>query len=191
MLELAEQPTIIVPTEQPFVRIFQDKDGCLSDFLKGFWNLFKKDFDALPIGVAWKLINSVPKFYATLPHMADVDIYWKEARKYRPTILTGCPPANFEIHKAAKLEWHADNHYLSDGSVFLRDTEEIVCLTKDKPLHMVNPGDILVDDTLKNCQKWKDAGGRAIHFKHARQAAAELRDLVTELKAQGHRFNDD
>lgn len=181
----------LVETEAPRIHVFTDKDGVLAGFEQGFYARFKRYFDEVPVGVAWKLINGVNDFYEKLPHHTDVQEYWKEARKVRPTILTGCPNSRFELHEACKRAWTAANPHFDDGTIFLRDTPEIVCLTKDKPQHMVNPGDLLIDDHQKNGDKWMAAGGRFILFRHARQAAAELRDMVAELKHQGHRFNDE
>jgi hypothetical protein len=186
-----QQIIVLDPASLPPISVFSDNDGVKADFEKSFRVRFGKDFDAYHIGVAWKMINSVPDFYATLPLMPDVDVYWKEVRKYRPDILTGCHTTNYDSHEAGKRIWHEANHYFPDGTVFLRDTNMIICRTRDKPLHMRNPGDILIDDHTKNGVKWTAAGGRFIHFRHARQAATELRELVAELKQQGYRFNDE
>ena len=68
--------------------------------------------------------------------------------------------------------------------IFGQDTKMIVCLTKDKPMHMIAKGDILIDDHKKNIDAWNAAGGNGILFLNAHQAVAEFNALIIKLKAE-------
>lgn len=175
----------------PAISFFSDNDGVNADFEGSFESRFSKPFEAYHIGVAWKLINSVPDFYEALPLMPDVDVYWNAIKDVQPDILTGCHTTNYAHHEAGKRKWHANNHHFPDGSVFLRDTNMIVCRTKDKPLHMRNKGDILCDDHTKNGKRWVEAGGIFILYRNARQAAADCLTTFAKLRKMGFRMNGD
>lgn len=168
-----------------------DNDGVKADFEGSFLSRFGKRFDDFHIGIAWKQINSVPDFYEKLPLMPDVEIYWNAIKGTKPEILTGCHTQNYELHEAGKHKWHANNHFFPDGSVFLRDTKMNVCRTKDKPMYLVNPGDILCDDHVKNGKKWVAAGGIYVRYKNARQAATDCLALFATLREMGYRLNGD
>lgn len=179
------------PATAPAIQFKSDNDGVKADFEGSFKQRFGKAFDDFHIGVAWKLINSVPDFYEKLPLMPNVEVYWNAIKNLKPEILTGCNPQNYALHEAGKHKWHANNHYFADGSVFLRDTKMIVCVTKNKPLHIVNPGDILCDDHIKNGKKWVAAGGIYVRYKNAHQAAEDCLDLFATLREMGYRLNGD
>lgn len=163
------------------IRVFLDSDGVKADFLSGFLRDYGRAWEQTHIGSAWKFIRNNPTFYANLPLMPGADRGWERVKKYKPAILTGAPSAGFDDAKAAKLAWYAKYSHVFTGL-----SKIIVCLSKDKALHMVNPGDILIDDHQKNGDKWIAAGGNFILFKNADQAADDLDALVARLEAEGY-----
>ena len=161
------------------VHVFTDNDGVQAAFEQGFINKFKKDFYSVPVGLAWSLIGKDEHFFRDLPFMPGFHEYWDVIGKYHPTILTGCPSAKHDMHKAAKHAWLELNR-----EHFHSTTPMIVCLTKDKPVHMKRAGDILIDDHEKNGVAWRAAGGRFILFKNAAQAVADFQAMVAEIKEE-------
>ena len=165
------------------MNVFSDNDGVNADFLGGFKEKFGVEFDSVPVGKAWSLINKEWHFFADLPLMPDVIKYWDAIKAYNPTILTGCPNVLFDRHKMDKHEWLENNRY-----IFGQETEMIVCLTKDKPKHMIAPGDILIDDHQKNIDDWIAAGGNGILFKNATQAIHDFNLLIDQLKQEQYAY---
>jgi 5'(3')-deoxyribonucleotidase len=161
------------------VHVFTDNDGVQAGFEAGFKQKFGRSFYDVPVGMAWGLIGKDPHFFRDLPFMPGFHEYWEVIGAYHPTILTGCPSAKHDVHKAAKHAWLELNR-----EHFHTTTEMIVCLTKDKPLHMKRSGDILIDDHEKNGVAWTAAGGRFILFKNAKQAIEDFQKMVTEIEAE-------
>jgi hypothetical protein len=58
----------------------------------------------------------------------------------------------------------------------------ITCLSKEKCLHMMNPGDVLVDDYLRYRELWEKAGGIFIHHVSARESIRQLAALGLEVR---------
>lgn len=158
------------------VSVFSDNDGVNAGFMAGFKVKFKREFDQTPVGLAWSLIGKDPSFFADLPLMPNVDVYWTAIKDYAPVILTGCTSAKFAQGEAGKRSW-LEKH----RNIFGSHTRMIVCLTKDKPKYMNNPGDILIDDHQKNIDAWIAAGGRGILFVNANQASNDFKKLVEQI----------
>lgn len=150
--------------------IYCDGDGVLVDFELGFEQLFSKKHSDVHVGVMWKLINNHESFWHNLPVMPDGMELWKKIAPHNPTILTGCPPGEVAFNKAVfgKRTWF--------GRELGHDIPVITCLSKNKPNHMNAKGDILIDDIIKNCNRWEEAGGRAIHHVSAAQTIAKLEE---------------
>lgn len=167
------------------INVFSDNDGVNAGFLAGFKAKFGKEFDSVPAGQAWAWIGRDSSFFSDLPLMPDVRLYWDAIKKHNPTILTGCPSASFaksEIGKRSWLEKHRE--------IFGEHTKMIVCLTKDKPKHMIKPGDILIDDHQKNIDAWQAAGGIGILFKNAKQAIADFNTVMDNLTEDLEKTDD-
>lgn len=154
--------------------IFCDGDGVLVHFEEGFEKKFGKRHDEVHVGVMWKLINSSATFWPHLPQMPDAMDLWNYIKGYEPTILTGCPPGELAFSQAdfGKRTWF--------GRELGSHVPVITCLSKNKPNHMANKGDILIDDIIKNCNRWEEAGGVAIHHTSAATTIAKLKELGFE-----------
>lgn len=131
--------------------IFLDSDGVMADFERGFWEQFGLQFHNTSAAKAWSLIRKTPDFYAKLPLMAGAEDIWHALRGKKVTVLTGCPSSGFDDAAAAKRQWWEKN--------FGPQVHVITCLSKDKYLHMRQPGDILIDDHVKNIDAWERANG--------------------------------
>ncbi len=153
---------------------FTDADGVLFDFERGFELRFGGKFHETPVGVAWNLIYKTPDFYAELPLMPNAFDYWDTIRPHHPTVLTGAPTAGRAAAEAAK-RFAIKKHFGAHVPV-------IVCARVDKPKHMKNPGDLLIDDHQKNIDPWVEAGGQGILFKDAASSIEEIRFIIAMRK---------
>ena len=143
-----------------------DSDGCAAHFdLRCYelWGKIPEHFESDE--TMWDHIHSVPDFFDTLPVMEEFLPLWEYLKPFNPTVITGAPVLNFERSKEQKLAWWK-RHFDWDNV--------IVCLAKDKFLHMKQPGDILIDDRSHGCKRWTKAGGNAILYKNSAQTIADI-----------------
>lgn len=149
--------------------IFCDLDGVQVDFEGGFLAQYGFAHNSVPEGSMWKAITRNPNHWERLPQLADASVLWAYISKYEPTILTGCPSSGYKQAVLGKRAWVVQ--YLG------AHVAVITCRSRDKQLHMINPGDILIDDMLKNCKRWREAGGVAIHHTSAEDTIRQLQAL--------------
>ena len=147
------------------MKINVDSDGCAAGFDEKFIELFGSHPKTIPDDKLWDMIHSVPDFFISLPVLSDFHALWAVIQPLNPTVITGIPRDNIEHCAAQKRAWWK-LHFNHDNV--------ITCLSKHKPDHMQEPGDILIDDMVKNCKRWVKAGGNAILYRTAAQAIADL-----------------
>lgn len=135
------------------MRIFVDLDGVLADWEGAVSKIFGKHHSEVKGHVLWPFIAKSKTFWVDLEKLPDADILWDNIKNHDIKILTGCPKSSFENAKNQKLSW-CKEHF--------PDAEVITCLAKDKQLHIVESGDILIDDNQSNCKRWEEAGGISI-----------------------------
>ena len=152
------------------MRLYFDSDGVLADFDAGVeqdLGMSPSDaMDAYGVSAFWEALERLPNFYGFLPLIDGAADLVKAGESLRPLVLTGCPLGNWS--QSQKINWAA-NHFPG--------LPVICCATKDKVL-FCQDGDILIDDSPKNCAAWEDHGGQAIHFENTPQAIADLKKLI-------------
>jgi hypothetical protein len=153
----------------PQLTCFCDCDGVLADFNGHVQTLFGTDPDRMPETALWQAIDSVPDFYLTIPLKADARQLWNAIKPFHPIILTGCPAHNYDESARQKVIW-IKRHF--------GDVEVITCLSRNKPLSMNAPGDILIDDRSGNIKKWIKAGGIGILHTNAASTIAKFQDII-------------
>lgn len=150
--------------------IFLDLDGVMADFERGYEIMYghhphsKQDRDM------WRTINSNPDHWDSLPIMPGAMRLWAVIAQFKPTILTGCPSGGYKMAVEGKRGWCARE--------FGPEVAVITCMSRDKQKHMIAPGDILIDDMSKNCNRWTEAGGVAIQHKNAADTIAALQPYI-------------
>jgi hypothetical protein len=159
------------------VKIFLDNDGVLADFDGHCIALFGKSPRELGDVELWRLVNQdASAFWSGIPVMPRAQELIDIARPHGLTILTGCPydvTDNTRIcpiaqaHKPSWIEQH-----------FGPGIPVITCFSRDKPLHMSAPRDILVDDFIVNIKRWQAAGGKTVWYQNADQAIARLKEKL-------------
>jgi len=154
------------------MHIFCDLDGVLVDFEGGFLQIHGRAHNSVPEGVMWKMIRDKEGHWALLPPMPDAQQLWDFIRPHKPTILTGCPTTGHELAVDGKRLWCLNN--------LTPDTKVITCLSRNKPQHMLAPGDVLIDDMEKNIKRWTDAGGIGILHTSAAKTIKELEKLFAQ-----------
>jgi hypothetical protein len=156
-------------------QLFIDCDGVLADFDSAARQLFGQDSReaeaALGTEEFWSRIRSRGEFYRNLPLLADAMELYEALAHLRPIILTGCPEGGWA--EPEKIAWAAQ-HFPS--------VKMITCRSKDKNLHMMNPGDVLLDDYLRYRELWEKAGGIFVHHVSAKESIAQLAALGLEVR---------
>lgn len=145
-----------------------DSDGVAADFNKQLLRMFGVTPHEISDPEMWRLIHSDFRFWSEMPLLPDARRLWDEIKHLNPIVLTGCNKGNYEAIAAEKKRWW--KHHFDHDHV-------ITCLSKDKALHLRNPGDILVDDMTKNIKRWEKAGGVGIVHKDADQTLKRLREM--------------
>lgn len=153
----------------PEVTVFVDMDGVLADFDQGYEDRFGVRACKEADNVDWKLVRRTDGFYRDLPPMPDFDALWAGVSVFNPIILTGVPASVAEA---------ADNKRAWVDRVIGPDQPMIACKSKDKSLHIRNPGDILIDDWEKYRDVWLSRGGQWITHTSAESSLAQLNSLI-------------
>ena len=169
--------------------IYLDLDGVLADFGLHARNLLKTerandDINGRWPDQQWRQIRDCQHFYRHIPLMPRAHEMATLARGFRDNLgwelymLTAIPHKNDMPHVFHdKIDWVAD--YFPDIRVQFGPYSE------DKQ-HHCQPGDILVDDRLSNCEQWQARGGIAVrvgsNYQLALDTLAQL--YVSAAKSQ-------
>ena len=154
-------------------QLFCDLDGVLVDFEGGFAINHGFAHDSVPEGVMWKHIREHARHWHDLPKMSDAQILWDFIKDKNPIILTGCPATGYDHADLGKRFWCSTNLH--------PELPVITCRSKDKQLHMVQPGDILIDDLVKNIKRWEEAGGLGVLHRNAEDTIKQLK-MIYEMR---------
>jgi hypothetical protein len=150
-------------------QIFLDCDGVLADFDSGFRELSGEEGHAFEDRHGskefWKLIESSPHYFESLPLMEDAVELYEAVKHTRPIILTGCPRGDWAAHQ--KMRWR---------DCYFPGVPMVTCLSRDK-VDYCQPGDVLVDDFLKHSQRWIDGGGIFVHHTNTPFTIRQLESL--------------
>jgi hypothetical protein len=174
-------------------QIFCDMDGVLTDFSLQFSILAGKNSEhsegLLPseyerkYGVVqfWKLISDQGEdFWVNMPWMSDGKQLWNYIQSYDPVILSA--PSRDKTSISGKLKWLQNNIKLPNYNVQLKykngwDGTSKIILNSKKHLFVRSSKDILIDDTKKKIEAWRDAGGTAIHHISTENTIKQLKEL--------------
>lgn len=129
----------------------------------------------------WAHVGQTPDFWEAIPVKEGAYELFEVALPYKPTILTGCPRDGYDVAAAHKVQWIA-KHFAAKYGV---EVPVITCFSRDKALHMKNPGDILVDDFIVNIKRWQQAGGSTVWYRDAQQAITDLKAKIARAERRG------
>ena len=150
------------------MQLFCDMDGVLADFDQHHKNVFGYRSSTALDNVLWGKVRKVPHFYLHIPPMKDMKELWEAISPKNPIVLTGVP----RIKEAA-----SDKHAWGHTHLIPPAQRIITCPSKEKYLHMIDPGDILIDDWEKHKEAWVIAGGLWITHTSAKDTIKQLKDL--------------
>ncbi len=159
---------------KPVYKIYCDLDGVLVDFLGGVQETLHlpKTPDQYEIDeFLATLEGSSVDWWASLDWTEDGKKLWGLLKELNTEILTACPnqcKLQPNVIKGKK-KWCKKNLKMSTG---------VNVTTRRGKLRFVGENHILIDDYLKNVNEWKQAGGKGIHYRTARQTAKELKDII-------------
>lgn len=153
------------------MKLFIDLDGVLCDFESRVFKIFGKPPKEISPKVMWHKLASIDNFYGDLDWMPDGRDLWTGVKHLNPTILTGIPMGNWAPKQ--KRYWCLRN--------LGQDVPVITCFAKEKQ-KFGHPGDILIDDTMRNIDAWKNMGGIGIHHTTAQTSLIKLKELVNATR---------
>ena len=148
------------------VHFFVDMDGVLADFAGHYEAVFGWRPDEED-DVNWAVVREVEDFHLNIPPMADLQLLWDRIERYQPLVLTGVPEEIAEA-PANKRAW---------VSKHLGPKVQVRCCQSSEKWMHAQPGDILIDNSVKHRKHWVKAGGIWITHRGAEGTAAIL-DLM-------------
>jgi len=155
-------------------KLYVDLDAVLVDFNKGLTDLMgfpvTPDMDIKGRDDIWaKVDEGGADFWASMKWMPDGRRLWEGIKGRNPTVLSA--PSRDPSSKVGKNRWVDEN----------LGTDVAVILDKHKERY-ANPGDILIDDRMKNIKKWESAGGVGILHTGAGSTLRKLREIGSMTK---------
>lgn len=160
--------TVYEADESNSFKIYQDMDGCLTNFGKAIKEL-GLNFDILDNepGRAWPIIAKAGEnFWAHMKWMKDGQELWDYVKKYDPTILSA--PSQANSSKTGKRIWVKNE--------LGQNVKVILCKAAEKQQY-ANPKAILIDDMQKNIDQWLSNGGIGVLHTNAKDTIKKLKDL--------------
>lgn len=158
-------------------RLFLDCDGVLADFEAAATALLgmpSRTYETrYGVPTFWRRLAKAENFYGNLPLMPDARHLVEAVAHLSPTILTGCPRGGWA--EAQKEAW-AKRHFPG--------LPIITCMAVNKQAHC-QPGDVLIDDTLKHRYLWEEARGVFIHHRSAQGSLTTLAGLWPDARING------
>jgi hypothetical protein len=157
-------------------KIFLDMDGVLADFdkaaghLLGTDDIHKWEFVHGPKAF-WRILDSFPNFFGSLPLMEGALHLWHSVVKREPIILTALPRVGASDVDKQKRDW------VKAKLPAKYEVDVITCQTLEKPGYC-NPGDVLVDDRAVNREAWEARGGKFILHTSAENTLQQLKALA-------------
>lgn len=148
--------------------IYQDMDGCLTDFI-GAINKLGLSIDMLDDqpNKVWPVIAKAGEnFWAHMNWTKTGKELWSYVKKYNPTILSA--PSQENTSKTGKRIWVK--------SELGQNIKVILCKAAEKQQY-ANSKAILIDDMEKNIEQWKSNGGIGILHTNIKDTIRKLKEL--------------
>ena len=168
-------------------KIFCDMDGVLTDFDKGYEELTgmtSAEGDKKGPKAFWKPISDAGEDWWThLDWMPDGKELWDFIAPYKPTILTS--PSADPTCKTGKMKWLkreldlGQDFYTSNPDKWKPHYRIIIQKHKHKFVRN-GKNDILIDDTQKKIDAWREAGGTAILHTSTENTLNTLKEILGE-----------
>lgn len=120
-------------------------------------------------------------FWTDMPVMPGSMKLWRMAHDATSDvgIITAVPKVDLTVGEEGKRQWLMKNFQFSANSSNFVATSS----SKKQDFKPNVEYAVLIDDRLPNCQRWTQAGGIAIHYKSADQAAQELSAIIQQAQS--------
>lgn len=153
--------------------IYLDLDGVFADFYGTAQRVLGRPFESLPPEQAWGQLDQVPQLFRDLPVLpGSLELLSAlQHHSARLEVLSGLPRPTKELASAAqdKREWVA-RHLSAELKVNLIEGGV-------NKWTFARPGDVLIDDLLRNLGPWELAGGIGVHHTSVANTLEKLRQL--------------
>lgn len=153
--------------------IYVDIDGVVADFYNKVLEVTGKPYDP---GLSWSEIESIDNFYSKLKVIDDPTdgIFWLEKNEDFQ-FLGSLPKPTGKLITAQrdKVDW-IKNTVSSSAQV------NLVRHWSEKATLFCREGDILIDDSARNCKHWEDHGGIAILHKNWYDTIVKLKEILND-----------
>lgn len=172
--------------------VFLDNDGVLAAFDEHCEALFGAGprglvYDCPDRGplkgdaALWAHVGTRHDFWETIPVKEGAFDLVRAALPHSPSILTGCPRDGYDLAAAHKVQWVRKMIAEPLGVKI----PVITCLSRDKPLHLKAPGDILVDDFIVNIKRWQKAGGTTVWYQNPADGLESFKRKLERAERRG------
>lgn len=156
--------------------VYLDLDGVFADFKSHFQKVVGFAYEVNPKR-AWSILEKEDHLFSKLEPLPDaIDmfnrIYWHFDKV---KILTALPiiTGKLTTAKEDKIEWV--HKYLA------KDIEVICADGWEGKSQYAKPGDVLVDDMVRNIGAWRLAGGTGILHKNCRNTIFQMAGLLDSV----------
>lgn len=159
--------------------IYQDLDGCITDFQGSSNKLFGEDFEPenpkIPLIHKQEKVQLIPTFWSHMPWMSDGRILWEYVHRHDPHILSAYSNWDYESCIIGKRNWIYTNlPTMSQDRIHLVNRKDKQLYARSNEPHISH---ILIDDYDKNIDEWRSVGGIAIHHTTASYTIEALQRL--------------
>ena len=163
--------------------LYSDQDGVLTDFLQQAEKVLGYPWGSMGLpqhkceGQGQLLNLHGASFWADMPPMKDMHVYWEHIKKYNPHILTAYPGWSHSIKDVYDGKWAWVQKHLPG---FPQSHFHLVARS-DKVLSAMigSMSNLLIDDQARNIDEFRAAGGRGIQHVSAKVT-------IIKLKAMGY-----
>ena len=155
-------------------RIYVDMDGVLCDFIAQSKKATGKIFTQDKAKEYWPIIKRTPRFWSDMPWMPGGKQLWNYIKQYNPHILSAYTPDDPNCIPG-KRTWLRKNVRISSNRVNLvrRVEKQKFAMKSD----MGRRPAILIDDSPRNIDQFKAAGGMGIVHTSTSNTLRELKKL--------------
>lgn len=153
------------------IDIFQDMDGCITAFDKGYHTLTGIDISGEFVSSQdfWQPISEAGhNFWANLEWCEDGRELWDYISKYRPYILSA--PSREESSKIGKRMW-LEKHLPKVES------HKIIFCPRWEKMKYANENSLLIDDMESTIEEWEQNGGIGILHTSTKSTIKQLKKL--------------
>lgn len=156
-------------------RIYLDMDGVVADFYSYARVILGADYRTIHPEVAWDVLGQVPNLYRRIPPLAGAREFYARLCEIAPVaLLSSVPlPTHFLIQAPVDKRAWVWEHLSAEAQVIT------VCGWEQKNL-FVAPDIVLIDDSARNINRWRQSGGIGIEHRSIADSTRELLDALSQ-----------